>query len=83
VITIGKLILFGFGGEAFTSYSRILKELVPDKYVMTAVNTNGYEGYFPTGEAFKQGGYEAISSLYTPDLEEQIIEAVEDMLKNI
>ena len=48
---------------------------------MTAVCANGYEGYFPTAEAFKQGGYEVIGSLYTPQLEDQIIGSVSDMYK--
>ena len=83
LVSIGNVVMVGFGGEAFTSYSRILKKLAPEKFMMTAVNTNGYEGYFPTAEAFAQGGYEAVSSLFTPELESQIVEAVEDMLKKI
>ena len=81
VIGIGKMALVGFGGEAFTSYSYLLKDAAPDKFMLTSVCANGYEGYFPTAEAFKQGGYEAISSLYTPELEEQILTAAKDMLK--
>ena len=80
VIGIGKVALVGFGGEAFTSYSYLLKESAPDKFLLTAVCANGYEGYFPTAEAFAQGGYEAISSLYTPELEQQILNAAKNML---
>jgi len=80
VMGIGKVALVGFGGEAFTSYSKLLKEAAPDKFILTAVCANGYEGYFPTAEAFAQGGYEAISSLYTPELEDQILTASKKML---
>ena len=83
VLAVGDFVMVGFGGEAFTSYSYILKDLVPDKFMMTAVCANGYEGYFPTAEAFKQGGYEAIGSLYSPDLEDQIIEALDKTFKKI
>lgn len=80
VMGIGKVALVGFGGEAFTSYSKLLKDAAPDKFMLTAVCANGYEGYFPTAEAFAQGGYEAISSLYTPELEQQILTASKEML---
>ena len=80
LISIGRVVMVGFGGEAFTSYSRILKKHAPDKFLMTAVCANGYEGYLPTAEAFAQGGYEAISSIYTPELENQIVEATTEML---
>ena len=83
VVSIGDVVMIGFGGEAFTSYSYILKDIVPEKFMLTSINTNGSEGYFPTAEAFKQGGYEAISSLYTPELEEQIVQAVDEMLSKL
>lgn len=31
----------------------------PDKFVICSCCTNGYNGYFPTKEAFAEGGYEA------------------------
>lgn len=80
VIGIGNIVMVGFGGEAFTSYSSILRNAVPDKFMLTSVCANGYEGYLPTAEAFAQGGYEAISSLFTPVLEKQIVDAVKEML---
>jgi hypothetical protein len=51
--------------------------------MLTAINANGCEGYFPTAEAFNQGGYEVISSLFTPELESEIVDAVSKMLKKI
>jgi hypothetical protein len=83
VIGIGKVVLVGFGGEAFTSYSRLLKDMAPDKFMLTSVCTNGYEGYFPTAEAFAQGGYEAASSFFMPTLEEEIVGAAKEMLENL
>jgi len=81
VMGIGDVALVGFGGEAFTAYSKMAKDLAPDKFMLTAVCANGYEGYFPTAEAFEQGGYEAISSLFTPTLESEILGALAPMLK--
>ena len=33
---------------------------------------NGYEGYFPTREAYEEGGYEARSSVYAAGVAEKI-----------
>ncbi|MBE6592063.1 MAG: hypothetical protein E7646_08500 [Ruminococcaceae bacterium] len=80
VVGIGDIAFVGFGGEAFTDYGRNIRKLFPDKYLIFSVCTNGYEGYFPTEEAFKQGGYEANSSLYTPTLEKEILSSAKRML---
>jgi hypothetical protein len=69
-ISIGQVVLVGFGGEAFTAYGKAMRELCPDKFVISAVCTNGYAGYFPTAEAFEQGGYEACSSFFLPTVEQ-------------
>lgn len=80
VIGVGGVVFVGFGGEAFTSYGRIMRELCPEKFVISVVCANGYEGYLPTAEAFGQGGYEACSSFFMPSLEDEIVEAAKEML---
>ena len=79
VIKFGGAALFGFGGEAFTAYGQMIRDIMPDKFVICSVCANGYEGYFPTEEAFAQGGYEAAGSFFTPSLEREIREAAEKM----
>lgn len=83
VIGVGGVVFVGFGGEAFTSYGKIMRDLCPDKFVVSAVCANGYEGYLPTAEAFTQGGYEACSSHFMPTLEEEIVAAAKEMLGKI
>ncbi len=83
VISVGGVVFVGFGGEAFTSYGKIMRDLCPDKFVVSAVCANGYEGYLPTAEAFGQGGYEACSSFFMPTLEEEIVTAAKEMLENL
>ena len=83
VMSLGGVVFVGFGGEAFTSYGRIMRELCPDKFVVSVVCANGYEGYLPTAEAFAQGGYEACSSFFMPTLEEEIVGAAKEMLGNL
>ena len=81
MIGVGGLIFVGFGGEAFTAYGAAMRSLAPEKFVVCAVCANGYEGYFPTEEAFAQGGYEAKSSLFTPTLEQEILAAARTILQ--
>jgi hypothetical protein len=83
VIGVGGVVFVGFGGEAFTSYGQKMRDLCPDKFVVSAVCANGYEGYLPTAEAFAQGGYEACSSFYMPTLEDEIVTAAREMLEKL
>ena len=83
VISVGGAVFVGFGGEAFTSYGQKMRDLCPDKFVVSAVCANGYEGYLPTAEAFSQGGYEACSSFYMPSLEDEIVTAAREMLEKL
>ena len=83
VIGVGGVVFVGFGGEAFTSYGKIMRELCPEKFVISVVCANGYEGYLPTAEAFGQGGYEACSSFFMPSLEDEIVEAAKEMLEKL
>lgn len=80
VLGLGDIVFFGLSGEPFTEYSYNAQELVPDKFLMTATCANGGEGYLPSKLAFEQGGYEVISSHFTPELEETIIKAAGEML---
>ena len=80
VIAVGGVTFVGFGGEAFTAYGQAVRDLAPDQFVMCSVCTNGYEGYLPTQKAFEQGGYESKSSLFTPTLEQEILDTLKKML---
>ena len=81
VVGIGDLLFVGFGGEAFTFYGDVARKLFPDRHVICAVCTNGYEGYFPTASAFSEGGYEASSSLFSPSLEDEIVAGIKEMVE--
>lgn len=81
VVGVGGVVFVGFGGEAFTAYGAAARALAPDKFVLCSVCTNGYEGYFPTEKAFREGGYEPKSSLFTPTLEREILSELADMIQ--
>ena len=81
VLGIGNVAIFGLGGEPFTEYIYATRALVPEKFVLTACCANGGEGYFPTKEAYEQGGYEVVTSPFNPDVEALIMNAAAYMLK--
>ena len=75
VLKLGSIVLVGFGGEPFTHYARAVREACPDLTVLSACCANGYEGYLPTKKAFEEGGYEASSSAFSPNLEDDCVAA--------
>ena len=83
VMGLGDVVFFGLGGEPFTEYGYIVREAFPGKFFLTATCANGGEGYLPSKQAFDQGGYEVISSNFTPNLEETVMNASMDMIKKI
>ena len=50
--------------------------------VLPCCITNGYEGYFPTMEAYLEGGYEARSSNFTEPVATELYECSMEMLKS-
>ena len=82
-ITVGDVAFVGLGGEPFSHYAEAIREGVPDKFVISVCCANGFEGYLPTAAAFREGGYEATASAFTPDLEQQCVSAAVELLKNL
>lgn len=81
VLKIGDLAVVGFGGEPFTDYATFAQAAAPDKFVISACCTNGYQGYIPSKNAFDEGGYEATSSKFTKDVVKLIYDNVKEMIK--
>ena len=82
VLGFGNLAFFGLGGEPFTEYGYIAREAYPEKFILTATCGNGGEGYLPSTQAFEQGGYEVMTSNFTPNLQEDVMKASLEMLKS-
>ncbi|MBQ8309626.1 MAG: hypothetical protein IJX80_01270 [Clostridia bacterium] len=81
VMKLGKIVFVGFGGEPFTHYATAVREACPDKTVLSACCCNGYEGYLPTAQAFAEGGYEASSSAFSPNLEEDCVTTAVNLIR--
>ena len=81
VAHIGEVLLCGIGGEPFTYYIRAAKALCPDRLTLTLCLAGGCEGYFPTAKAFVEGGYEAASSPFTPEVEGELLTTLEKLIQ--
>lgn len=71
--SLGRIAMIGIAGEAFNAIGRALKKCEGWDMVIPLGMTNGYEGYFPTEEAYIEGGYEAKSSPFKQGVAELII----------
>lgn len=74
-IRFGEICLAGIPGEPFTGIGLKIKEQSPFAMQIVCCCANGYEGYFPTRDAYEEGGYEARSSSFKPGVAEKIIDA--------
>lgn len=82
-ISFGEVALLGISGEPFTEIGRRLKETEGYKMVLPTALTNGFDGYFPTRDAYEEGGYEARSSNFKAGVAELIIEEGKALLKEL
>jgi len=83
VLTIGNVALAGIPGEPFTAIGRAIKDAPGWDLVMPMCCTNGYEGYFPTMDAYLEGGYEARSSIFKAGVAEAVAENAIRMLNEV
>lgn len=73
-LRIGPVAFIGVPGEPFTKIGVELKKAPGYKCVLPCCLTNGAEAYFPTQDAFDEGGYEARSSVFCPGIGETLVE---------
>lgn len=79
-IRIGGISIVGFGGEPFTEYAEKIRGYTPDRLVLSVCLANGAAHYFPTAKAFAEGGFEARSAHFLPDVEEKLLGAAYRLL---
>ncbi len=87
-IDIGCLVLTGariffMPGELFVEYQLAAKAMSPDKFVAMAAYGDYGPFYIGTKEAYREGGYEILSSPVTDDSEEVILKAIQALNKKI
>ena len=82
-ITLGPVAFIGIAGEPFNAIGRAIKDTEGYGLIVPTCCTNGYEGYFPTSEAYAEGGYEAKSSPFAAGVAENLIDSAKQMLKEL
>ena len=82
-IKLGDVAFVGIPGEPFSEIGNQLKLADGYKLVIPTCLTNGYQGYFPTLDAYTQGGYEAGNSNFRAGVAERIIAGGIELLKEL
>jgi neutral ceramidase len=82
VVRIGPLMWVTFPGELFSAIGRQVKAACPAPYAHLMGYTNGSIGYFPTQQAFSQGGYEPATSHLDPTAESVYMREIAAIMKD-
>ena len=82
VIELGDVAIVGLAGEAFVNYGKNVRELYPNKFILTSCSMNGHEGYLPTTKAFEQGGYEVTASPFSSTIEKDCLKEIDKLFKS-
>ena len=82
-IKIGPVAFLGIPGEPFTEIGVRIKEAEGWKQIMPVCLTNGCNGYFPSPEAYEVGGYESRSSVFAPNISDQIVNGCKALLEEL
>ena len=80
-ISLGKVAFYGIPGEPFSAIGSALKQTEGYELVIPCCLTNGYNGYFPTSDAYD--GYEGNNARWVVGTAEKIIEDGKTILKNL
>lgn len=80
VARVGCLAIVGLPGEVFVQYGLDLKNEISAEMIIVNTLTNGcLPGYLCTQAAYQEGGYEADSSLLSPDFGKILLQTVTEL----
>ena len=82
-VAVGGLAFLGIAGEPFCELGKEIREKSPYPMTMVCCKTNGSEGYYPTAEAYDQGGYEPAGTRFPKGIGEHLVEESIALLKKI
>ncbi len=82
-LSVGDVVFAGFPGEPFTDVGRGIKKNSKFTLTMPACCANGYEGYYPTAQAFSEGGYEVLTAVYKEGTAEKLIETSTEIVNSL
>lgn len=80
-LSIGDAVAFaGYPGEPFTAIGKEVKAASPFALTINACLANGARGYFPSADAYEQGGYESRTSDFGPTVAADIVRGMAELL---
>ena len=82
-VTVGGLAFLGIPGEPFCEIGRHIRDNSPYPVTFVCCQTNGCEGYYPTAEAYEQGGYEPRNTAYPKGIGEILMDMGDELLKKL
>ncbi len=82
-VRMGDVAFVGIPGEPFTAIGRAIKEGSPFAMTCPCCLTNGAEGYYPSQDAYDEGGYEARSSRFKSGIAELLTKESIAMLEDL
>jgi len=82
-VGVGDVAFVGLPGEPFTDIGRGIKDGSAFKMTIPCCCANGAQGYYPTADAYAEGGYEARSSNFKAGVAEALIETGVALTKEI
>ena len=80
---IGPIALVAIPGQPFTDAGVAIKDTPGFDLILPCTQTNGSEGYFPSGSAYAEGGYETRTSPYKAGVAERIVEEAKALLERL
>lgn len=82
-ICMGDAAFAGIPGEPFTSVGTAVKQGSPFAMTLPCCLTNGAEGYYPSKDAYDEGGYEARSSNFKAGVAELLADESLALLREL
>lgn len=83
LVRIGDVALVSMPVELFAEIGAAIRERSPFSSTFVSGYSNGVFGYFPTKQAFHEGGYEVETSPFTAEAEERLVEGVVSLLHTL
>lgn len=82
-LRLGDFVLAGLPGEPFTEIHNRISAGTPFANTMVCCQINACTGYFPTTQAFHEGGYEAKTSVYAAGADDVLVNGMLTLLETM
>ncbi len=82
-IRIGDAVLISTPAELFAEIGSAIRKASPFPWTLVSGYSNGVMGYFPTEQAFREGGYEVETSPFTGAAQARLVEGIVSLLERL